>query len=264
VRFKRDVGLALESGPGLPFNSAVNSLSGPWAVGDGGSGFAPPYLCPQKPIPAFIEDVPVTINHKTYHIKPATAAKFVENLSQGWSKPATVFCSRDLENGLNEFVTKEMSNGNVPTDECLREKAREILGVQETAADDGILLEKFKAMHGITSSSPTNMADSIPTYDEDMLAEFDQELGSMDLSGLEMPASSKALLEASIPAMVDFSGAQKKFPIDGEGKVLDYAEFHRVNAATASPLRRRASEKMAAKAGFALNRHEPGDGILFE
>lgn len=196
IRFKRDVGLApQESGPGLPFTAG---LSTSWMVAEGGSGFSPPYLCPKQPIGPFVEDVPVTVNQRTFNIKATTAAKFVEGFGQRWQKPATVFCSRDLESGLNEFVRTEMAKGGCPSDEALRAKAREILGVDQTAADDVQLLEKFKAMHGITGNA-TQPGDSIPTLDDQMLAEFDQELGNMDLSGLEMPASSISLLDASIP-----------------------------------------------------------------
>jgi hypothetical protein len=47
---------------------------------------------------------------------------------------------------------------------------------------------------------------------------------------------------------------QKKFPLEAGEFLHDFAELHRVEAATASPLRRRASEKMAAQAGFTVPR----------
>lgn len=249
IRFKRDVGLASrEDGPGLP--STVTS----WQVKGGGSGFSPPHLWPQAPIAPFTADVPVKMDQKVFNVKASTAAKFLESMPQRWQKPATVFCSRDLENGLNEFVKDEMAKGNAPSDESLRAKAREILGVEKTSADDVELLEKFKAMHGLSYlTTQPSASDSIPTFDNAMLAEFDQELGigDMDLSGLEMPVESISPLR-SFGSL--HSAPQKKFPLE-TGEVLhDFAELHRVEAATASPLRRRASEKMAAQAGFPLPR----------
>ena len=182
-----------------------------------------------------------------------TAANFLESMPQRWQKPAIIFCSRDLEHGLNEFVKTEMARGDAPSDEALRAKAREILGVERTPADEVELLEKFKAMHGISSlANQSGSSDSIPTFDDALLAEFDQELGigDMDLSGLEMPTEISPLM--SFGSLN--SARQTKSPLE-TGEVLhDFAELHRVNAATASPLRRRASEKMAAQAGFSLPR----------
>jgi hypothetical protein len=142
------------------------------------------------------------MDQKVFNVKATTAAKFLESMPQRWQKPATVFCSRDLENGLNEFVKAEMEKGSVPSDDALRAKAREILGMERTSADEVELLEKFKALHGISSTIiQPSVSESVPTFDDAMLA-----------------------------------------------------ELNRVGAATASPLRRRASEKMAAQAGFTVPR----------
>jgi hypothetical protein len=190
------------------------------------------------------------MNQKVYSVKATTAAKFLQSMPERWQKPASVFCSRDLENGLNEFVRTEMASCGCPSDDALRAKAREILGVENTAADDTQLLEKFKAMHGITTTT-SHLGDAMPSFDDQMLAEFDHELGSMDLSGLEMPTSSipsLGTLETPGPAL------HSKSPVESEGIVHDYTESHRVHGATASPLRRRASEKMAARAGFSMPR----------
>jgi hypothetical protein len=194
------------------------------------------------------------MDQKVFKVKATTAAKFLESMPQRWQKPATVFCSRDLENGLNEFVKIEMEKGSVPSDDALRAKAREILGVERTSADELELLEKFKAMHGISSlTTQSSISESVPTFDDAMLAEIDQELGisDMDLSGLEMPVDSIS------PQMIFDSmhaAPQKKFPLEAGEFLRDFAELHRVEAANASPLRRRASEKMAAQAGFTVPR----------
>jgi hypothetical protein len=73
----------------------------------------------------------------------------------------------------------------------------------------------------------------------------------MDLSGLEMPVESISPLR-SFDSM--HAAQQKKFPLEAGEFLHDFAELHRVEAATASPLRRRASEKMAAQAGFIVPR----------
>jgi len=250
IRFKRDAGLApREDGPGLP--STVLS----WQVKGGGSGFSPPHLWPKAQLAPFTDDVPVNMSQKVFNVKATTAAKFLESMPQRWQKPASVFCSRDLENGLNEYVTAELAKDNVPSDDVLKAKAREILGVDRTPADETVLLEKFKAMHGISSSATqSELVDSIPTFDDAMLAEFDQELGigDMDLGGLEMSAEISPLKSFASPQPT--TATQTKSPLE-TGEVLhDFAELHRVSAATASPLRRRASEKMAAQAGFSMPR----------
>lgn len=277
IRFKRDVGLAPpESGPGLPVAQPS------WRVGMGGTGFSPPYLNPKNPPAPFMEDVNVKIDHKVYKVQAKTAGEFLQSMGERWQKPATVFCSRDLENGLGEFVKSQLATGVVPTDDALRTKAREILGVQETAADDVQLLEKFKALHGI-GGSPTGLVDmsqsspnlaggpvpnySLPNFTDDvsMLAEFDMELGAMDLTtdfGAGNVASNSGVdLEMSLDMngvgvgqQVTGSGTGSPTStqigeVTGIGALRDYSELHRVHAATASPLRRRASEKAASKVG---------------
>ncbi len=201
IRFKRDAGLApSESGPGLP----VTQKS--WRVGMGGTGSSPPYLHPKEPPAPFTEDVAVKVDHKVFKIQAKTAEKFLQSMSERWQKPAAVFCSRDLEDGLGAYVKSELAKGVVPTDDALRAKASEILDVNETAADEIQLLEKFKSLHGIEGSGPplidlspssnNNSQDGIsaaagqmPHYslsnfrDEvSMLAEFDMELGTLDLT----------------------------------------------------------------------------------
>lgn len=310
-----------ESGPGLP----VTQQS--WRVGMGGTGFSPPYLNPKAPPAPFTEDVAVKMDHKVYKVPAKTAGKFLQSMGERWQKPATVFCSRDLENGLGAFVKAQLANGVVPSDEELRAKAREILGVGETAADDVQLLEKFKSLHGI-GGSPRNLLDLSPTSnnnsgldmegvagpmpdftlpnftnDVDMLASFDMELGAMDLSpfgtnplpvsipennfglgpdggaalmdmdmsgldvgqqttGYPTPSShspnsrspsspSPSNLSAITPSLGVRAGTQSGMNIGpiSDGALNDYSELYRVSAATASPLRRRASEKLAQKVG---------------
>ncbi|KAK0129390.1 hypothetical protein ONS95_001316 [Cadophora gregata] len=307
IRFKRDVGLSPSDGPGLP------SSHPSWRIADGGTGFAPPFLMPQvlPPSDKFSTDIPVTIDHKTYNIKAKTAQKFVKGLSQRWQKPAQVFCSRDLESSLSAFVQAELAAGHCPTDDELRAKARTILGMENTAADDVELLRKFKAMHGITSTSIGLLGGGgmpMAVMDDEFLAEFDNELSGMDLTTVDFSGSNSlshshsnsnsnsnsssggASPEFSIPQMQQpqpisnlsaqlqsqshsSSPSPPQFQTQnqthspnqsqptlhqptprskGDGPAIDYAELYRVHAATASPLRRRASAKMAARNGFVL------------
>lgn len=296
IRFKRDVGLSPTPGPGLPVTQPS------WRIADGGTGFSPPFLMPQVLPPAdkFSTDMPVTIDHKTYNIKAKTAQKFVKGLSsQRWQKPAQVFCSRDLESNLSAFVQAELAAGHCPSDDELRAKARAILGMDQTAADDVELLRKFKALHGITSASIGHLGDSMPLAlmnDDSFLAEFDHELQGMDLSTVDFSGSnshsnSNSNSGSSGSGSPEFflpqaqtqsqpisnlssqlqSQSQSHSPSSAhpqshsqptihqptprsksDGPAIDYAELYRVHAATASPLRRRASAKMAARSGFAL------------
>ncbi|RDL35841.1 Uncharacterized protein BP5553_06453 [Venustampulla echinocandica] len=185
IRFKRDVGLAApEEGPGLP---VANSS---WQVSLGGSGFYPPYLHPKEPPASYVEDVSVRMEDRVYNIKATTAQKFLKSMSTRYQPPAAVFCSRELETGLNEFMVSEMVDGMFPSDEALKAEARKILGVENTAADDVQLLEKFKSMHRVPSdTSPVD--DSISNFNEaEMLAELDHELAKGNL-GMSGPATQR-------------------------------------------------------------------------
>lgn len=144
-RFKRDVGLLTDpSLPGLP-TSHVG-----WNTAQGGSGFSPPYACP-NPAKA-VQVSPPFSSHNNMSAtmdeaaKPITAAanRFVRGL--GEKRPAAVFCSRDLERELSEFVTAEVvaSGGVWPSDERIRERAKQVLGEERTPVDDAVLLGRFR------------------------------------------------------------------------------------------------------------------------
>ncbi|KAI0097426.1 hypothetical protein F4776DRAFT_651146 [Hypoxylon sp. NC0597] len=144
-RFKRDVGiLPAESGPGL------GTAEGSWAPREGGTGFAPPFVAPNpaatiEPLEAdptiFLRD-----DAKPFEPAASTATRFLRNLSRRYPAPAKVFCSRELESGLTEYVRREVGKTGVfPSDESLRERARQIMAMQKTSCDDPVLLERFKA-----------------------------------------------------------------------------------------------------------------------
>jgi len=149
------------------------------------------------------------------------------------------------------MVRSEVEKGNVPSDEQLRAKAREILRVENTAADNGELLEKFKSLHGISTSVPmTNgpVADySIPDFtgDVSMLAGFDAEINALDLT--TDFSTGVGSMDGRMNALSNPFDATPG--MDGLSELKDYADAYRVHAATASPLRRRASERLARDAG---------------
>jgi hypothetical protein len=142
LRFKRDVGIIKESGPGLPATES-------WSISQGGSGFAPPYAFPKSAMAPFegSDQVQVAMRDGTKPVaaETSTANKFLESLTTRYPPPATIFCSRELETGLVDFVQHEAAvTGVFPSDERLKSRAQEILGTVDTAASDPVLLEKFK------------------------------------------------------------------------------------------------------------------------
>jgi hypothetical protein len=176
-----------------------------------------------------------------------------------------------------------LNSGLTPSDDSIRGKAREILGQEETAADDDLLLEKFKDLHRL-STAPVMQDGQGETMDfselneDDLLKKLDDELAANGLdtwspiipstsaSGLissplhhtpTSPLSSLAPLSNHSPksghTAQDIAGGD---PIPGIGQnettkqavgiAREYAEMYRVHAATASPLRRKVSV-MAAR-----------------
>ncbi|KAH6673536.1 hypothetical protein B0J14DRAFT_512100 [Halenospora varia] len=248
IRFKRDVGLApQEEGPGLP----VTNVS--WQASSGGSGFAPPYIMP-KAAPELPEDVTVKMADKVYNVKATTAKKFLQSMASRYQPPAAVFCSRELETGLTELVQTEVAKGLYPSDEQLRERAREIEGSESTAADDIHLLTKFKSLHGFDDPAPAPM---VPLTEAEILAEFDQELNNMDLTttnpdnmNIDLDLSKNLPAPESIPSgLVMTPGwSERQQMKHAMGVAKEYADLYRVHAATASPLRRKASQVSARRA----------------
>nr|AGU10927.1 hypothetical protein [uncultured organism] len=245
MRFKRDVGLSeASSGPGLPLNSKS------WQVCDGGSGFTPPYLAPAGNLDVqFDGDIPVGMDGKVYHVKGSTATKFAKGLAGRYKPPGLVFCSRELEDGLNKFMSEQMSAGMSPTDDQIRQKAREILNQEETAADDLSLLEKFKALHGLsdlTQPTPTDPLDFSHLNEADLLHQLDDELAAT-FPALPSPTNFTSPVHHSPLSFgaSDIVGAETTPGFESTRQALgiarEYAEVYRVNAATASPLRRRVS-----------------------
>ena len=133
LRFKRDAGI-LDSGPGLDDKHH-------WTAVRHGTGLVSSGGAPLSNAAETVLQVPACqqVSHGA-----TSDSRLGSNLRH---KAGTViFCSRALERGLAEFVQSEMAatGGRFPSDERLRDCAREIVGAEETAADDPELLETFK------------------------------------------------------------------------------------------------------------------------
>ena len=188
------------------------------------------------------------MDDREYDVKAKTATAFLKSMGMRYKKPAVVFCSRELESGLNDFVKEIMDVGLFPTDDMIRAKAREIMKTDVTPADDPVLLAKFKALH----------APSTPLSDEELLAEFDKELERVNFAETGITPFSSGLNTVSAPATTTgTSPVNVNATMEGTNDLSrskwtnqDYADLYRVSAATSSPLRRRASVKLASQHGF--------------
>jgi hypothetical protein len=180
LRFKRSIGLVNDNGPELPDGDM-------WALEQGGSGFAPPYAYPKGRMDLFTGNVQVTMRQgaKPIQADGQAANSFVESIASRYPRPGTVFCSRELEAELEGMVQMQIAmTGQLPDDESLRARAREVMGSPRTAADDVVLLEKFKTLMRervpITDASaevsalPSNMKMDMSDEDvRDLLQDMD-------------------------------------------------------------------------------------------
>lgn len=152
-RFKRDVGIVGGPGPGSPQGYA-------WALEQDGTGFAPPYAFPKGHVEPFDDNVRVSMwqGAKSFGAGQSAANSFLETLTSDRCRLPSVFCSRELEDGLIKFVEDSVKeSGRRPVDEAIQAKAREIAKSAETAASDAVLLEKFKE----------RMRDKLPAQEAD-------------------------------------------------------------------------------------------------
>lgn len=202
-RFKRDIGIINDSGPGLPPGHA-------WALEQGGTGFAPPYafLGDHEPVNNDVE-VAMRTGAKSITAGHSAVNSYLEELTSSPNqKPAVIFCSRELEWGLQQYAKGYfMDRGFLPSDTALKAKAREILKAGKTAADDPILLGKFKAwlltrlpqlasgepitqesdrVNNLPSAVPTNMDINISDAElGDILKDMDFDFGLGSMEGIE-------------------------------------------------------------------------------
>jgi hypothetical protein len=178
LRFKRSNGLApLEEGPGMPKTLEEVDMH------FGGTGLTPPNLGAEdlvEVIPLVQEDVTTDWRRPTNSggSSPSNAHQSVPRLATH-----TTFSSWKLESALTDYVHQSRAQGYLPTDEQLRTQARAIVGARVTSADDPMLLQKFKELHGI-ARQPLYPNSAVPN-------------GSMDFA---------AALRASSPAYLANTG----------------------------------------------------------
>ncbi|KAF2967200.1 hypothetical protein GQX73_g6391 [Xylaria multiplex] len=192
-RFKVDAGiLPPESGPGL----GIVSLS--WNIKQGGSGFEPPYVAPNPA--AMIEplhgnpQIYLDDNAKPFESEASTANHFLRTFTQRYPAPAKIFCSRELENGLTEYVKRELQKTGVfPSDAQLQARARDIMSMQKTPCDDPTLLGKFKA--ALRGNLPTQQ-QPIPTT-----ADFALDFAATIPASMPTTSALSAGLASSMPAV---------------------------------------------------------------
>jgi hypothetical protein len=145
---------------------------------------------------------------KSFPAGHSGANGYLENLTSMDARPAKIFCSRELERGLMEFVESHVaSTGRMPSDAMMQARGRQVLNADITAAEDPDLMARFKDMMSqkvpqagpaendtgdtVSSAMPSNMDITISDEDmnnflQDMNFEFDaQDMGGVSLLGME-------------------------------------------------------------------------------
>ncbi len=145
LRFKRSNGLAPpEGGRGMP--KTLDEVD----MHFGGTGLTPGNLGADDfvEVTSLVQD-DVTCGWRrptnSCSRSPNSAHQSVPRLATN-----TTFSSWKLESALADYVQQSQAQGFLPTDEQLCIQARAIVGAPVTSADDPMLLQKFKELHGMT------------------------------------------------------------------------------------------------------------------
>lgn len=114
-------------------------------------GFEPPYAWPNphgNAMAGFHDTSNGASGRSFPSTGPLAVSSFVENMRSRYARPATIFCSRELEDGLVRMSEQSVAEtGYLPSATALRARAREILGSSAalpTPADDPELMDKFQ------------------------------------------------------------------------------------------------------------------------
>jgi len=154
---------------------------------------------PNVPI-ASVKDDCVTITNeggKSIQAEGSTATKYLQAFTTRHQPPATVFCARELEAGLVAFVENEAAL--LDDDEAIRSKARDILKTPRTAADDPVLLEKFKSMMRERLSLAGSSGIQTQTQPQPLVGQNQGTHGETQMSGMVTPG-----MELLMPSGMDF------------------------------------------------------------
>jgi hypothetical protein len=95
----------------------------------------------------FSEDVQITLQSGT---KPFTAGQsvansFLQDLKSRYPRPAVIFCSRELELGLIDFVKASVqTTGCLPSTDAVRAEGKRIHNYEPSPMDDSALVDKFQ------------------------------------------------------------------------------------------------------------------------
>ncbi|KAK4236924.1 hypothetical protein C8A03DRAFT_16478 [Achaetomium macrosporum] len=221
-RFKRDVGLLND--PTLP--GLTDSIT--WNIRQGGSGFAPPYVFPNPQKMAAQEITAFSVQEAADNNRnlPMSGMTSETGANQGGvcqvlacEPPPAVFCSRELEKELSEFVTGQvvmLGRAGFPSDAAIRQRARAFwnsisahAGEERTPADDDVLLGKFKDMMrvrlGLSEPSPSQRANQ-NTLNGGERGQQQQQGGQMGQLSLETGAGLGGIVEMDCPNLSSTGG----------------------------------------------------------
>lgn len=165
-------------------------------------------MCPKNGLEPFIDSVQVPMRRgaKSFPAGHSGANGYLEHLTSLGTAPAKVFCSRELERGLMEFVEQYVADaGHMPSDARMQARGRQVLNAEVTAAEDPALMDKFKEMmsqkfpqvstaesgaegpFGMSGNMNISISDEdMNNFLQDMNFEFDaQDVGGVPLFGME-------------------------------------------------------------------------------
>ena len=129
-----------------------------------------------------------------------------------------MFCSRELEHGLVGFVENHVSStGRMPSDSAIQQQARQILNTDTTAAEDPVLLGKFRDYlknRLPDAASPAASADNLPALPSDM----DMNISDEELNNILQDMNFEFDTQ-------DFGGAQIEQMEDAGGVSLNFGSF---------------------------------------
>ncbi|KAK7927329.1 C2H2 type zinc finger containing protein [Apiospora marii] len=153
-QFKQDVGIL----PPDAHAEQIDLTSWPLPVG----GTDPLAHLPSIEFDAMLQTPNLTTPFATDDIATASQAEQLDPMRH--ETPTRTFGNPQLASGLTAYVRRELQKtGIFPSDAELQARARDIMSMQKTPADDPVLLGKFKAsLQGPLSIATANVAVAAP------------------------------------------------------------------------------------------------------